>query len=211
MSKGTKVANGTVVGLFFFSGPVRLLEAGLNTLGVFGDVDMALELVKGSTWTADWDAIWNLVLVVSFFVFVAMNWPWIKEWARKRRASRTRVWNRSASWAVCAYLPHLSVVGHGMKGDQAWQASYDAFISAASEGDIDVAGRRPGKGKIEKIRKKYFRIGHLDHDSVVKEELGGGGRLVSNENPPEVLFDGLLIDSYQIEDAWPHRRDRSLV
>ena len=77
-------------------------------------------------------------------------------------------------------------------------------MSEARSGRIDVAGRAPGSLYIQKIKPRELVQLSLQPDSIKDDKTGTGGRFVYKDNDVEtVRFEGLLVDSGQIEKVWP--------
>tara|TARA_R110000782_G_scaffold73226_6_gene146548 strand:- start:1295 stop:1930 length:636 start_codon:yes stop_codon:yes gene_type:complete len=201
MQTGRKTSNGLLGGLAFFSGPFKWVA---TWLGWATDVNDAIALFTSQHFAVDWQAVGNLAFFLSVGLLIALNWDKASSYYQRRQRENKRNWDRPVAWVIRTWLPSLSVVAYGADGNKVAAAAIEAFMSEARSGRIDVAGRAPGSLYIQKIKPRELVQLSLQPDSIKDDKTGTGGRFVYKDNDVEtVRFEGLLVDSGQIEKVWP--------
>lgn len=151
----------------------------------------------------NWSALYAWAFLLSIGYLAATNCGVAVDYYRQRRRSRFYHWNMSAADAVVeiAFKSHLC---NGASSEDSILKALDVFEQLAKDGQLKTAGRRPGTTRLEPISRRMWRDVRLARKSLGN---GGEGRLVRRDaGKDQVVYEGVMIDSRQIDVLWPKGR-----
>ncbi|MEX1306396.1 MAG: hypothetical protein WEA84_14675 [Rhodovibrionaceae bacterium] len=178
-------------------------------VALFGDAQAAgdiLALVQG--WPVNWDAVYLLMVIVGLFTVIAAQFPKIQAWRRDRAREKRRYWDTAANEAI-NYIADGTYFSAANPKNKRVDIAINAFIEAAMQGRLMVAGRTPHSGTLQDIDKRIWRkasprykVGRRNYGQDYEVE---SFTLETDAENGATWFEGLMVDRKQVERLWPRR------